>query len=68
MELIIGAVIGIAAASIFFFLKYRKFGCLKIDESDPARTIYRIELSDLASAGKHSYVILKIKKADLSQE
>ncbi len=68
MELIIGAVIGIAAASIFFFLKYRKFGCLKIDESDPARTIYRIEVSDLKSIGKHSYVILKIKKADLSQE
>ena len=44
-------------------------GTLKIDQSNPEKDIYRLEIDNLDTVAKKKYIYLKVdSKADLSQK
>lgn len=67
--ILIGLLVGSIVSNIIFFIHYRKAGTLRIDHSDPAKDVYRIEIDDLDGLSKKKHIILKVdNNADLSQK
>lgn len=66
---LIGLLVGSIVSNIIFFIRYQTVGTLRIDHSDPAKDVYRIEIDDLDGLSKKKHVILKVdNNADLSQK
>lgn len=59
--LISGVVIGINGCRLYFLLR-SAYGVLKINETNPEKDIYRLEIEDLDSLRKKKQIVLKIKK------
>ena len=59
--LISGVVIGINGCRLYF-LSRSAYGVLKINETNPEKDIYRLEIEDLDSLRKKKQIVLKIKK------
>lgn len=67
--ILIGLLVGSIVSNIIFFIRYRTVGTLRIDHSDPAKDVYRIEIDDLDGLSKKKHVVLKVdNNADLSQK
>lgn len=65
---VLGLVVGSIVVNIIWSLN-RSSGVLKIDQSNPEKDIYRIELDSLDNLSKKKRVSLKVDaKANLSQE
>ena len=66
---LIGLLVGSIISNIIFFIRYRTVGTLRIDHSDPAKDVYRIEIDDLDGLSNKKRVILKVdSNANLSQK
>lgn len=64
LGMILGGVIG-----VLIFCLVSGSGTLRIDHSNPAKDIYRVEIEDLDILSKKKRVILKVDNhADLSQK
>lgn len=59
--LISGIVIGINSCRLYFQLR-STYGELRINETNPEKDIYRLEIDDLDSLLKKKQVLLKIRK------
>lgn len=63
----LGIILG-ALVTILIYLA-RTSGTLKIDQTNPEKDVYRLEINDLDSLIKKQRVVLKVdKNADLSQK
>ena len=66
--LVLGAITGSIITSIIWSI-WSASGCLRIDQSNPEKDTYRIEISDLDKLSKKKRVVLKVdNNADLSQK
>ena len=66
---LIGLLVGSIVSNIIFFIRYRTVGTLRIDHSDPAKDVYRIEIDDLDRLIKKKHIVLKVdNNANLSQK
>jgi hypothetical protein len=66
--IILGMIIG-SGVGILIFCLVSGSGMLRIDHSNPAKDIYRVEIEDLDILSKKKRVILKVDNhADLSQK
>lgn len=69
MYILIGVLIGMIIASLFFFNPRTTYGVLRVDHSDPKKDLYRFEIDDLDKLRTKKKVILTIDHhADLSQK
>ena len=67
LSYIIGALVG-SIVTIIFQRAFTKVGTIKIDRTNPAKDVYRLEVDDLDSLPRKKYILLKVDaKADLSQ-
>ena len=63
---VMGVIVGFFAALLVFLTA--SSGTIKIDHSNPAKDVYRLELKDLEGLPKKKRVLLKVNpNADLSQ-
>lgn len=69
MYILIGVIIGMVIASLFFLNPRTTFGVLRVDHSNPEKDVYRFEIDDLDRLRTKKKVILTIDHhADLSQK
>lgn len=59
--LISGIVIGINSCRLYFQLR-SAYGELRINETNPEKDVYRLEIEDLDLLRKKKQIVLKIKK------
>ena len=66
---IIGFGIGIIAADVVFFFKYKRLGTLKIDDRDPEDIKMRFVFNEETDFSKHKHVTFSVQNhANLSQK
>lgn len=58
---ILGILIGINGCRLYFLLR-SAYGILKINETNPEKDVYRLEIEDLDSLRKKKQVVLRIRK------
>ena len=65
---ILAAFLGSVVVNIIYF-KSTSFGTLNIDDSNPEKDVYRIDIEHLDKIAKKKYIQLKVKTGvDLSQK
>ena len=70
MELFIVAALMFTGGVLTGLLIPRFFpnGILRIDSSDPEKSVYRFEVDDMENLSKHKHIVLKVdRRANLSQ-
>lgn len=66
---IIGLGIGIIAADVVFFFKYKRLGTLKIDDRDPEDIKMRFVFNKEIDFSRHKHIIFSVQNhANLSQK
>ena len=69
MDILLGIWIGAIISSIVLSLHYAKtHGTLKIDNSNPEKDVYRIEIDDLDKLSSKKRIVLNVVKEKLTQE
>ena len=69
MDIFLGIWIGVIISSIVLSLRYAKIhGTLKIDNSNPEKDVYRIEIDDLDNLSSKKRIVLNVVKEKLTQE
>lgn len=69
MDILLGIWIGAIVSAIVLSLRYVKtHGTLKIDNSNPEKDIYRIEIDDLDKLSSKKRIVLNVVKEKLTQE
>lgn len=69
MDIFLGIWIGVIISSIVLSLRYEKIhGTLKIDNSNPEKDVYRIEIDDLDNLSSKKRIVLNVVKEKLTQE
>ena len=61
---VISAVAGILFGSIIektLFVKNNRFGKLIINETDPEKDIYNLEVNDIAGVSSKKYIVLEVE-------
>lgn len=67
--LIIAAVVSLSIGLSYLYLRLRKDGTLRIDQSNPEKDLYRFDINDLESLSKKKYIVIRVdNQADLSHE
>lgn len=61
--LVLGTVVGSLVSSIYF-LAQTGYGTLKIDQTNPVKDLYSLELGNLDDLPKKKRIVLKIKTTD----
>lgn len=61
--LVLGTVVGSLVSSIYF-LAQTGYGTLKIDQTNPVKDLYSLELGSLDDLPKKKRIVLKIKTTD----
>ena len=66
--ILLAAFLGSVLTNVIYF-KSTAFGTLKIDNSNPGKDVYRLDIEHLDKVSKKKYIQLKIETgADLSQK
>lgn len=67
--LTIAAVVSLSIGLSYLYLRLRKDGTLRIDQSNPEKDLYRFDINDLESLSKKKYIVIRVdNQADLSHE
>lgn len=65
LYIVLGVLIGVLGTCFYF---NAASGTLKIDHSNPAKDVYRIDIKDLDTISRRKRIVLKVdNNADLSQ-
>lgn len=67
--LTIVAIVSLSIGLSYLYLRLRKDGTLRIDQSNPEKDLYRFDINDLESLSKKKYIVIRVdNQADLSHE
>lgn len=67
--LTIAAIVSLSIGLSYLYLRLRKDGTLRIDQSNPEKDLYRFDINDLESLSKKKYIVIRVdNQADLSHE
>lgn len=65
----IAVVVSLSIGLSYLYLRLRKDGTLRIDQSNPEKDLYRFDINDLESLSKKKYIVIRVdNQADLSHE